>query len=108
MQDQTTMSQNNVIKFYREVVESNEQLQEQLGAAEDGPTFLDLAVRLGQERGYTFTGEDVEAFMNSQRGEAELSEEELEAVAGGRRRCNANTRVTICLGVTRYCWIATC
>jgi predicted ribosomally synthesized peptide with nif11-like leader len=74
----------NLEQFYT-FVQNNQQLQEQLGAVEDRESFNELAVQLGQENGYTFTVKDVDTFLNqkSQEENAELSAEELEAVAGG-------------------------
>ena len=84
-------------------VQTNQQLQEQLGAVEDRESFNELAVQLGQENGYTFSVEDVDTFLNqkSQEANAELSNEELEAVAGGKECPGPLT--TIC-GPTKTCW----
>lgn len=81
------MSQANVEQFYK-LVQNNEQLQEQLKAAVNKESFIELAVKLGQENGYTFTGQDIEAFLNqkSQEGAEELSDLELESVAGGQAK----------------------
>lgn len=68
-----------------------------------------MAVRLGQENGYTFTAEEVKAFINqkSQEANPELSEQELEAVAGGKYKydpttpCPGNTDISVfCVGIT--------
>ena len=74
-----------------------------------------MAVRLGQENGYTFTAEDVKAFINlkSQEANPELSAQELEAVAGGKSQsdastpCPVSTKVTFCALVTS-CWGSVC
>ena len=69
-----------------------------LGAAEDRDSFVETAVRLGQENGCNFTLDEANEFLNAKKGDAELSEQELEAVAGGRRRpCNLGTRLTVCI-----------
>jgi predicted ribosomally synthesized peptide with nif11-like leader len=92
----------NLEQFYT-FVQTNQQLQEQLGAAKDRESFNELAVQLGQENGYTFSVKDVDAFLNqkSQEENAELSAEELEAVAGGTECPGAAT--TICIK-TGECW----
>jgi predicted ribosomally synthesized peptide with nif11-like leader len=101
------MSQANVEQFYK-VVQNSQQLQEQLGAAENKESFNELAVRLGQENGYTFTAEEVDAFINqkSQEANAELSDQELEAVAGGGQSC-PGPLTTIC-AKTSKCWGSYC
>jgi len=96
----------NLEQFYN-LVQNSQELQEQLGAVENEESFNEMAVRLGQENGYTFTAEDVKAFINqkSQEVNPELSEEELEAVAGGKSksdpsgRCPMNT-ATICMMIS--------
>ena len=104
------MSQPDVERFY-EIARNSEELQSLLGAAEDRDSFVETAVRLGQENGCNFTLDEANEFLNTKKGDAELSEQELEAVAGGRRRgggCNLNTRLTVCIIVSRKCWVATC
>ena len=96
----------NLEQFYS-FVQTNQQLQEQLGAAKDRESFNELAVQLGQENGYTFSAQDVDAFINqkSQEENAELSNEELEAVAGGKPCPGPLT--TVC-GLTSECWGSFC
>jgi predicted ribosomally synthesized peptide with nif11-like leader len=97
----------NLEQFYN-LVQNSQELQEQLGAAENEESFNEMAVRLGQENGYTFTAEDVKAFLTQKKEEAnpELSEQELEAVAGGKFKydpsgpCPAGTCVTFCLAIS--------
>lgn len=93
----------NLEQFYT-FVQNNQQLQEQLGATEDRESFNELAVQLGQENGYTFSVEDVDTFINqkSQEENAELSDQELEAVAGGKDKC-LGPLTTICI-VSKDCW----
>jgi predicted ribosomally synthesized peptide with nif11-like leader len=82
----------NLEQFYN-LVQNSQELQEQLGAVETEESFNEMAVRLGQENGYTFTAEDVKAFINlkSQEANPELSEQELEAVAGGNKKYDPST-----------------
>jgi predicted ribosomally synthesized peptide with nif11-like leader len=97
----------NLEQFYN-LVQNSQELQEQLGAVENQESFNEMAVRLGQENGYTFTTEEVKAFINqkSQEADAELSEQELEAVAGGKikynpfQRCPFQTRFTFCVAIS--------
>jgi predicted ribosomally synthesized peptide with nif11-like leader len=92
----------NLEQFYT-FVQNNQQLQEQLGAVEDRESFNELAVQLGQQNGYTFSVDDVDTFINqkSQEENAEISAEELEAVAGGKQCPGVIT--TICVK-TKDCW----
>ncbi|MBW4562721.1 MAG: Nif11-like leader peptide family natural product precursor [Mojavia pulchra JT2-VF2] len=101
------MSKQNVEQFYI-VVENNQQLQEQLGQADNPQSFYDMAARLGQENGYSFTAQEAEDFTNQrvQQGNAELSDQNLEAVAGGRS-CPMDTRFTFCVFISS-CWGSKC
>ena len=98
----------NLENFYT-FIQNNQQLQEQLAAAPDQESFTEMAVRLGKENGYTFTAEDVNNFINQKRQEAnnaELSIEDLQAVAGGKS-CPLDTRFTACFLVSG-CWGSKC
>lgn len=68
--------------FYAKVM-GDPALQAQLKESADATTFVATAVRLGREHGYTFTAEDIMAKLNTPTGGAEMSEQELAAVAGG-------------------------
>lgn len=104
----------NLEQFYN-LVQNSQELQQQLGAVENEESFNEMAVQLGQENGYTFTAEDVKAFINqkSQEANPELSEQELEAVAGGKYQsdasipCPANTQFSVCFTVSG-CWTSIC
>ena len=52
---------------FREFVFADVALQEQLRAAKDEESFIALTVRLGAERGYSFTTEDVTAALREAR-----------------------------------------
>ncbi|MEH1840696.1 MAG: Nif11-like leader peptide family natural product precursor [Nostoc sp.] len=92
------MSKENLEQFYI-FVENNQQLQEQLGQAENPQSFYEKAVQLGQENGYSFTVQEAEDFISqkAQQGNAELSDQQLEAVAGGKGGCPLDTKFTFCL-----------
>jgi predicted ribosomally synthesized peptide with nif11-like leader len=96
------MSKANLEQFYI-MVQNSEELQQQLGAIKDSKTFNETAARLGQENGYSFTADEVDAFLNDkiQQNNAELSDRELEAVAGGKRTCPVDTRVTFCIIISK-------
>jgi predicted ribosomally synthesized peptide with nif11-like leader len=103
------MSKANLEQFYI-MVQNSEELQQQLGAIQDSQTFNETAARLGQENGYSFTADEVDAFLNEkkQQTNAELSDRELEAVAGGKTRtCPSDTRFTVCFLVSG-CWGSKC
>lgn len=93
----------NTERFYQ-FVQNNQQLQQQLGAAQNKENFHELAVQLGQENGYIFTAEEAKAFINqkSQESESELSDTELAAVAGGQA-----SGFTVCVA-TKKCWASAC
>ncbi|MCA1992632.1 MAG: Nif11-like leader peptide family natural product precursor [Coleofasciculus sp. S288] len=76
------MSKANLEQFYQDVLQ-DQALQEQFRTATDPDSMAALAVQLGQEKGYSFTTEEVQAYIDDQ-GQ-ELSDELLEAIAGGAR-----------------------
>jgi len=56
-----------------------------------------------KKNSYSFTADEAEAFISqkAQEGNAELSDQELEAVAGGKERtCPLDTRVTFCVMIS--------
>lgn len=76
------MSQVSLEKFFQDVW-TNPDLQEALGRADNLSSFGQLAVQVGQEKGYDFTIEEVEAELLSaqiQSG-AKLTDEDLSAIA---------------------------
>ncbi|MEQ9485082.1 MAG: Nif11-like leader peptide family RiPP precursor [Coleofasciculus sp. F4-SAH-05] len=89
-------------------MQNDQHLQDLLGDAPDQDSFTDLAVRLGEEKGYSFTAEDVKAFINRKTTEVnlELQDEELEAVAGGKKKCLGRF-TTVCF-ISRQCWGSYC
>ncbi|WP_427158664.1 Nif11-like leader peptide family RiPP precursor [Aliinostoc sp. HNIBRCY26] len=103
------MNNQNLYQFYT-LIQNSQELQAQLGAAESPETFAETAVRLGEENGYSFTTEDVNAFVSQQasRANADLSEADLEAVAGGKAHtCPIDTRFTFCVFISE-CWGSVC
>ena len=62
------------LKAFLEAVKADAGLQEKLNAAEDS----DAVVAIAKEAGFMITAEEL------QRAQAEISEEELEGVAGGK------------------------
>jgi predicted ribosomally synthesized peptide with nif11-like leader len=68
-----------IVRQFLLAVSSDSALQEKL-AATDSVDF----VKMAQESGYSFTLEDLQANL-AQHNNGELSEDELEAVAGGYR-----------------------
>lgn len=62
----STMSMESFEQF-RQIVLHDVALQERLRAVIDRPSFVELIVRVGGERGCHFTPEDVEAAMRANR-----------------------------------------
>ena len=52
---------------FRTLVLQDQSLQERLRATADRNTFLALVVRMGEERGFQFTAQDVDAAMQASR-----------------------------------------
>ncbi len=59
------MSRESLDKFKKAILK-NSNLQERLKQANDQESFIELAVRLGQENGYSFTTEEIEASIQEQ------------------------------------------
>jgi predicted ribosomally synthesized peptide with nif11-like leader len=71
---------NSVEQFFQEVSQ-DQTLQQQFQSILDGEAILNKAVELGKEKGYTFTPAEVEEWVQNR--SQELSDSELDAVAGG-------------------------
>jgi predicted ribosomally synthesized peptide with nif11-like leader len=85
------MSEANLQQFLAKVT-SDSTLQDQLKNVTDEGVFTQTAVRLGRENGYDFTAADVDAtlFRNRQNPLGQLSDRDLELVAGGRPRATSD------------------
>lgn len=74
------------LEQFFQLTSQDQEFQEKLEAAQDPERFLRLFVQLGEQKGYSFTLEEVEAALDAAAmaldGE-ELSEEQLAAMAGG-------------------------
>ena len=83
------MSVETVNQFYQEVMQEPA-LLEKFQSAPDQESLANLAVEVGQQKGYSFTVDEVEQALAAQNAAAsetgELSDEQLEAVAGGERK----------------------
>jgi predicted ribosomally synthesized peptide with nif11-like leader len=76
---------NSIEQFFQEVSQ-DPTLQQQLQSLENREARLNKMVELGQEKGYNFTSIEVEQWLQSR--SKELSDSELESVAGGKRSSN--------------------
>lgn len=98
-QAQTTANTSNLEQFFQEVL-SNSVLQNQLKAATDLESLSQLVVALGEEYGYSFSIEEVQAASA------------VEAAIGGLWRTQDNLKVkntefdypTIVAGITCRAW----
>lgn len=101
------MSQENVRLFFTKVKEINE-LQEQLKSLQQtaGGDLLSQAVNLGAEHGYEFTEEEMRDELQqisiSTVEEGELSDEQLEAVAGGGCPYCMTTKGSYCMCTGKF------
>ena len=77
------MSKEAVEGFYKKVMK-DPGLQEKFKAATTEDAFIKLAVDLGAKNGFSFTAEEARARMSEEaKGGSQLSERQLESVAGG-------------------------
>ena len=69
----------------RQEVEQDSALQERLNQAQNNESLIALVTEIGQEKGYSFTRQEVKEYINEMNiSQEELSEEQLEAIAGGK------------------------
>lgn len=87
------MSQADLEKFRQQEILNNAELQARIKAASSAEEIASLSVKVGQEKGYSFTVDEVLASIKEavelngwqpSVTEQDLSDEQLEAVAGGR------------------------
>ncbi|MCU0537092.1 MAG: Nif11-like leader peptide family natural product precursor [Hydrococcus sp. Prado102] len=77
------MSKANLEQLRQEVAQ-NPALQERLSQAKNHESLIALVTELGQEKGYSFTRQEVEEYINEMNSsQQEITEEQLEAIAGG-------------------------
>lgn len=70
------------VKGFYELLQSDETLQERIKDAGNSATVVQIA----SEQGYKFTEQELEKAMQESIVEGELSEQQLEAVAGGCKK----------------------
>ena len=71
------MSQSELERFIADV-KANKEMQEDL---KKGEASVEAVVKYAKEKGYDFTVEELKAYVETKK--SELSEEELEKIAGG-------------------------
>ena len=69
---------------FNQKVEQDSALQERLNKSQDKETLIAVITEIGQEKGYNFTRQEVEEYINEMNtSQQEISEEQLESIAGG-------------------------
>ncbi|HAA33512.1 MAG TPA: Nif11-like leader peptide family natural product precursor [Cyanobacteria bacterium UBA8553] len=94
------MSVDSVNQFYQEVMQEPALLQ-QFQAAPDQESLANMAMKVSQQKGYSFTIDEVEqalAAQNTVSEAGELSDEQLETVAGGKGEQKTSVDITIYSG----------
>lgn len=86
----------NLEQFYQEVL-VDPVLQEKLKAAVDPDSLCQLAIQLGEEQGYHFTKEEVQAALAI---EVALIEHDLDVYRGPVARPYLSTKISTCLCVS--------
>jgi hypothetical protein len=79
--------QQNIETFYQSVAQSPATLTQLTSGVQSPDEFIERAVAMGNEQGYTFTREEATSWINGQiesRKNGELSDVQLEGVAGGK------------------------
>jgi predicted ribosomally synthesized peptide with nif11-like leader len=97
----TAMSEEQ-LKAFMEAVKADEGLQEKLKATADADTVVAIA----KAAGFLISAEELHRGQAGQPGRAELSEEELEGVAGGGqlKEVVANRSIDTCNRFWAWCW----
>ena len=73
--------------FYKSVAQSPAALNQLTAGVQTPDEFIDRAVSIGSEQGYQFTRDEASTWINNQieaRKNGELSDVQLEGVAGGK------------------------
>jgi predicted ribosomally synthesized peptide with nif11-like leader len=79
------MSKSEIERFHQEV-QRDPRLQDRLRQANNESKLVSVALELGQEKGYKFTKQELEAYLHEagkSLAKRELTEKELENVTGG-------------------------
>ena len=90
------MSVESIDQFYQEVMQEPALLQ-QFQSAPDRESLVNIAVEMSQQKGYSFTVAEVEQALAAQSAASEtgeLSDQQLEAVAGGGSKEEQQKRAT--------------
>ena len=81
------------LKAFLEKVKSDTELQDKLNGAADA----DAVVEIAKAAGFAITSEDIQSMQSAP---VELSDEELEGAAGGRKRTDGPCSLCKCAGST--------
>lgn len=71
------------LEQFNQEIEQNSALQERLNQAKDKESVIAVVTEIAQEKGYNFTKQEVEEYVDQLASEQEVSEEQLESIAGG-------------------------
>ena len=75
---------NSKFEQFNQEVEQDSALQEQLNQAKDKESLVALVTEISQKKGYSFTRQEVEEYIDEMiTSQQEISEDQLEAIAGG-------------------------
>lgn len=93
------------IKSFYELMKNDDSIQTQLSEADSLESFIENCVKIGNEKGYSFTSESLKSAITSnfssivdgeENEDAELSDELLLAVAGGKMDDLPSTGIIVC------------
>ena len=95
------MSQAHIEEFYSKVSADPAQINELLNGASGPDEFIDRAVAKAKSQGYDISRPEAEAWINKQKEVAasgELSDVQLEAVAGGKSAAKTGANIDSAVG----------
>jgi predicted ribosomally synthesized peptide with nif11-like leader len=77
------MSKANLEQLRQEVAQDSA-LQQRLNQAKDNESVIAVITEIGQEKGYSFSRQEVEEYISDMNNsQQEISDEQLESIAGG-------------------------
>lgn len=71
------------IEQFNQLVEQDSALQERLNQAEGKESVIAVIMEIAKEKGYSFTKQEAEKYVRQLISQQEISEEQLESIAGG-------------------------
>lgn len=76
------------IEQFSQLVEQDSTLQERLNQARGKESVISVVIEIAKEKGYSFTRQEAGEYVNQLTSEQEISEDQLESIAGGKAKAD--------------------